>query len=137
MGRRYQLFANRSSKIGGDQQHYTILPPAQRFFDLANVEYFLTTKVLTAHAGKAWPLWQQHGAIRIYRNPTVLPRVFAVPAVQVVQEHDAIRAVYAPDFDARHQAVVEHPIAGLPTALPTTPFSSTAHITAYAQSQSQ
>ena len=54
---------------------------------------------------------------RIYANPSALPRAFLVGSQQVVSGADSARAaVTAAGFPARTTAVVEKPIAGLPTA---------------------
>jgi hypothetical protein len=53
---------------------------------------------------------------RIYANPSSLPRAFLVENQRVVDGADAARAaVTAANFPARNTAVVERPVAGIPT----------------------
>ncbi len=109
---RYLQFANHSTmrRVGALS---IIQPQAQRFFDLSNVEFVLSTRPISSTLATGWSLWRQDGKIRIYRNPQVLPRAFAVFKVQVVASDQAITAVYAPGFDPRATAVVEEPIPEL------------------------
>jgi len=111
---RYQVFAGRRSKIGLEEGTYVIQPLAQRFFDLANVHYLLTTKPVsgTTEAG-AWRLFRQDGEVRAYQNPAALPRVYVVPAVRTVAPDDALEAVFDPGWDPRQEAVVEETVEGL------------------------
>lgn len=113
VGHRYLQFANRSNSIDRVDGHNVITPPAQRFFDLANVEFVFTTRPVSSTAYTGWKLWRKDGNARVYRNPHVLPRTYAVANVHVVAPERAVDAVYEPAFDPRHSAVVEEPIPGL------------------------
>jgi Bacterial membrane protein YfhO len=68
---------------------------------------------------------------RIYENPAELPRAFLVGNQEVVSGADAARgAVTAAGFPARETAVVERPIAGIPTTR-TSRASGSANISDY------
>ena len=112
---RYYLFTGRSSKIGLEEDTYIILPVAQRFFDLANIRYLLTTKPVRAQSpAPNWREVMRDGPVYVHENPTVLPRAFVVGSVQPTSADEALGAVFEPDFDPMREAVVEEEIAGLP-----------------------
>jgi hypothetical protein len=93
---------------------YEVLPLAQRFFDIANVEFVVTSQQLSgATPAGPWQIHTQDGNIRVYRNPAVLPRAYIVPEVRVVDADTAIGAVYDVTFDPTRQAIVEQPIGEL------------------------
>lgn len=129
---RYQLFAGRSSKIGLDGNTYVVQPPAQRFFDLANVRYLITTKPVreASQLGRRWSLFARDGNIRVYQNESVLPRAFIVPSVRAVTPDQALGAVYDPAFDPRRQAVVEG-ASGDVTAAGAASFQGATRIVSY------
>ena len=132
---RYLLFAGRMSKIGLDNGAYVVLPQAQRFFDLANVEYLLTTRrVDTAASAAPWELVMQDGPVNVYRNPAVLPRAYAVPAVRTATAEQALSAVYEETFDPRREAIVEERIPELEQQA-ATPTPARVSITRYAPEQ--
>ncbi len=132
---RYQVFAGRRSKIGLDEGTYVIQPLAQRFFDLANVHYLLTTKPVsgTTEAG-AWRLIRQDGEVRAYENPAMLPRAYVVPAVRQVAPDVAVEAAYELNWDPRREAIVEEAVEGLDQAAGT-PLEATAEIESYEPEQ--
>ncbi len=107
---RYLQFANRSNNVDRVERTNVMRPLAQRFCDLANVEFLFTTHTLSSASGTRWPLWKKDGDARIYRNPSVLPRAYAVATIKVVAPTQAIDAVYDPAFDPRQTAVVEEPV---------------------------
>jgi hypothetical protein len=128
---RYLVFAGRASKIGLDQGTYVIQPLAQRFFDLANVRYLLTTKPLTGTTSLGtWRLARQDGEVPAYENPATLPRAYVVPAVREVAPDAAVEAVYELNWDPRREAIVEETVAGLDQAA-STPLEATAEIARY------
>ncbi len=135
VGLRYARFVNRRRKISG-LNHNTLLaiqPPAQRFFNLANVQFLLSTVPISTTG--PWSLWQHDGRVGVYRNSAVLPRAFAVGAVYLTTPDTAIDAVYAPSFDPRRAAVVEERIPNLPTLATgqsAAPLSARTIITSYA-----
>lgn len=128
---RYHLFTGRSSKIGLEAGTYIIMPIAQRFFDLANVGYLLTTKPVRAASPAAdWPLIMRDGSVYVYRNPMLLPRAFVVGSVRQVSPEQALVALFEPDFDPSRQAIIEEPITGLPQQ-PAAGMQATATIVEY------
>ncbi|GAC1641764.1 MAG: hypothetical protein NVS4B8_10350 [Herpetosiphon sp.] len=112
---RYEQFASRGSKIGLRDGIFEIQEPAQRFFDLANVEYLFSTRAVRGPAGHGWSIWSADGPVKVYRNEDVLPRVFAVHKARVVGAQQAIPAVYEPTFEPRREAIVEEEIPELTT----------------------
>ena len=103
---------------------------AKRFLDLTNVKYLLdfpskdfpddavTTQLLQA----GWQLvWDQD--MRIYRNPTVLPRAFIVHQAWSVQPGQSVTRLADPSFDPRRVAVIAGRVPDLPggetTVVPT------------------
>ncbi len=134
VGSRYDSFVVRRRQMSS-LNHNTLLviePPAQRFFDLANVQFLLSATAISTTG--SWRLWQSDGHLRVYRNSTVLPRAFAVGAVSIATPDQAINTVFSPSFDPRRAAVVEERIPNLPTlgvGQSAQPLSAKTTITSY------
>jgi hypothetical protein len=99
----------------GDRQ--VVIDWGQRFMDLMNVRYIVATRAVTiGPRGPTYPLAFEHGNVRVYHNPTALPRAYAAASVVVTTEHDAEDTVYASRFDPRRMVMLaETPTLRLPT----------------------
>jgi O-antigen/teichoic acid export membrane protein len=76
-------------------------------FDLLNVKYVLTSKVLSL---PDLTLFAQGDGIRVYRNERALPRAFMVGSqVIVASRSEALAAIKRPGFDPRHEVMLDVP----------------------------
>ena len=83
--------------------------------DLLNVRYILSRTPL-----EGFPLVAREGRVRIYRNPTFLPRAFVVDEVRIVSSNEeAVRQVKENAEQVRTCAILEEP-----PHLPLTPGSA-------------
>jgi hypothetical protein len=75
-----------------------------QILDFLNVRYAFSDVPLAA----PWEAVAQQGSVTLYSNPEVLPRAFLVYAVQPARTRDeSLALTLAPDFDPRHDVVLE------------------------------
>ncbi|HLF24918.1 MAG TPA: YfhO family protein [Anaerolineae bacterium] len=99
--------------------HYGLLRSANsRLLDLMNVEYVITDRALS---GRWEPAFSEGGSsIRVYRNPSVLPRAFIVYQFEPAPSAEAaLSRVLDENFDFRTQVILE----GMPPDLSSAPES--------------
>ncbi len=98
--------------------HYAILRSADSpLFDLMNVEYLVADR----DVGGRWQLAfaEADSPVRVYRNPSVLPRAFIVYEWELAASAPAaLDRVVDKSFDFRSRAVLEGNTSGLPAVTP-------------------
>ena len=123
------LPAARGEFVGGSGpgtlRHHALL-------DVMNVKYVLSmTRLAEPDLTRGWRLVYDD-EIRIYQNPTVLPRAFVVHAVDVASSRDdALARLLAPGFDPRARAILEEPPDGPPAIAPAAGAIETVDVVAY------
>ncbi|MBI1735558.1 MAG: YfhO family protein [Candidatus Rokubacteria bacterium] len=100
--------------------------------DLMNVKYLLSmTRLREADLTHGWRLVYDD-EIRIYENPTVLPRAFVVHAVDVASSRDdALARLLAPGFDPRARVILEERPDGPAPAAPAPGATGSVDVIAY------
>jgi hypothetical protein len=106
-----QRFVDRGlNAIVRDADRQVVMDWGRRFIDLMNVRYIVATRAVTAGPrGPAYPLAFVHGNVRVYRNPTALPRAYAARSVVLTTTRDAEDTVYAARFDPWRTVALEEP----------------------------
>jgi hypothetical protein len=104
-----QRFVDRGmNAIVQDGDRQVVMDWGQRFIDLTNVRYIVATRAVTVGPrGPTYPLAFVHGTVRVYRNPTALPRAYAARSVVLTTARDAEDTVYALQFDPRRTVALE------------------------------
>ena len=94
--------------------------------DMLNAKYALSLMPLFAE-GAGWPVVWNRQNVYVYRNPTVLPRVYLVGRFRVMQSAEALAFLRSNEFDPGREVVLEKP----PSPLPDSAAAGTARIAAY------
>ncbi len=103
-----------------------LLDQTQRFADLMNVRYILTSAGgVRAMHGPTLPLELQQGTLRVYRNETALPRAYATSTIVQATPQTARDVVFSAQFDPHRAVVVEEalPLAPGTRAAPLIPVT--------------
>jgi hypothetical protein len=106
---RQQQFVQRGADaIVRDGDRRVAVDWGQRFMDMMNVRYVLTTgELIAGPRGAAYPLAFESGGVRVYRNPSALPRAYAAWSIVPARPRDAEDIVYNAKFDPWRAVVVE------------------------------
>ncbi len=93
--------------------------PTARTYDLLNVGYLVTTARQDYPDTPESPrLLHEESGVWIYERPTVLPRAWVTPQVEVLDDARALTRLHAADFDPRTTALVASPIVCPNTGAP-------------------